>query len=361
MSDNDIPEPSRPVMDRALLARFVAGEASPADSAAVERWLAEDPVRGAELADLQRIWRRAGVLPSDARLDGLWRDLQRRIHEEPVRRAQPALRVLSPNRVSAQRPWWARRWTVGALVAAGIAAIAIGVVHRSDRMPAGVVPASLAERVYRTPRGQRGVVELADGSRAHLGPDSRIRVRLPDGGRREVFLEGEAVFDVVHDDRRPFLVYARNAVTEDLGTRFGVRAYPGDSGVRVVVVSGEVALWSARGAAALDAGHADSLRAYDMGELDAGGTIRIHRGIEPDRYLAWTRDHVAFDQASVADIAVWLERWYDVDVVIADPAIAARRLTLGLDAPSLEETLNAITVPMGLRYEHVGRRVTLRH
>jgi ferric-dicitrate binding protein FerR (iron transport regulator) len=184
-------------------------------------------------------------------------------------------------------------------------------------------------------------------------------VRLHENGRREVWLEGEAVFDVVHDERRPFLVYSGNAVTEDLGTRFAIRAYPGDHAVRVVVDEGKVALRPV-GPRAVDDTTSAILGARDLGELDAEGEARVRRGVNPETYLAWTQGRLVFRQATLAEIADQLQRWYDVDLTIPDRATAARRVTLDLRVGSLDDVLQAVTVPLGVRYERVGRQVTLR-
>ena len=62
------------------------------------------------------------------------------------------------------------------------------------------------------------------------------------GGTREVELEGEAYFAVVHDAARPFAVRAHGAVATDVGTAFDVRAYPEDAGARIAVTEGAVAV-----------------------------------------------------------------------------------------------------------------------
>lgn len=62
--------------------------------------------------------------------------------------------------------------------------------------------------------------------------------------RREVHLKGEAVFAVVHDSHRPFLVRSGPIITKVLGTRFRVRAVPSDSQIIVSVLSGKVSVYS---------------------------------------------------------------------------------------------------------------------
>jgi len=175
-----------------------------------------------------------------------------------------------------------------------------------------------------------------------------------------VQLDGEAVFDVVHDSRRPFLVYSGNAVTEDLGTRFGIRAYRSDPEVRVVVVSGKVALRRAQGT---PGGGPDSAGALlgpnDLGRLDAGGRATVVRLVDPAPYLAWTAGRLVFRQATLRQVAVELSRWYGVPIEISSEAIAGKRVTLDMPAQALPDALNAVTVPLNLRYTTTTRGVVL--
>ncbi|MFL5574379.1 MAG: FecR family protein, partial [Gemmatimonadaceae bacterium] len=206
-------------------------------------------------------------------------------------------------------------------------------------------------REFATARGQRATIRLVDGTRVELGYASRLRVAAfaPAAGRREMYLEGEAVFDVVHDPARPFVVHAGNAVTEDLGTVFGVRAYPGDAAVRVLVVSGEVALRPR-----LPAPGADSTSAVlgggQLGRLDARGRVEVESGVDTTEYLGWLSGHVSFHDAPLSEVAAELARRFDVTVTIADPRVAARRVTVEMPGGSLTQILDAVTTPIALHH-----------
>jgi transmembrane sensor len=203
-------------------------------------------------------------------------------------------------------------------------------------------------REFATRRGQQAAVTLADGSRVTLGPDTRMRVHTS-AAAREVELTGEAVFDVRHDAARPFVVRAAHAVTEDLGTTFGVRAYPGDSVVRVVVTEGAVALRAVAAPAATGA----RLGPGDVARLDRAGLARVDAG-GAEAYLAWTRGRVAFRNAVLSEVAAELERRYDVAIRFARPTDAQRRITVDMPAGTLAEVLDAVTVPLRLGYRRDG-------
>ncbi|MGQ0539853.1 MAG: FecR domain-containing protein, partial [Gemmatimonadaceae bacterium] len=251
-------------LDWILLVRYFAGEATPSERAQLESWAAAHPERAEELAALRQVWTDAGHIPSKARIDSMWTELLRRARSTgaspPVTErhaignleiargsaAQRPVRVLRfpPERRTAA--YW--RLTTAALAASTVIAVGMKWLGgKQDAPGVGATATQPALREFATARGQRATIRLLDGTRVELGYASTLRVAPFRAGRRELWLEGEAIFDVIHDERRPFVVHAANAITQDLGTLFSVRAYPDDDDVRVVVVSGLVSLRAKRG------------------------------------------------------------------------------------------------------------------
>jgi transmembrane sensor len=280
------------------------------------------------------------------------------VRETPARRGVRVLPLVPRER--APRARW--RVVAGA-IAASLLVVAGGTA--AWRARSGAERAGGAEpppREFSTARGQRATIHLVDGTRVELGFASTLRVRpFAAGGRRELSLEGEAVFDVAHDPRRPFLVHAANAVTEDLGTTFGVRAYPADSVVRVVVVSGRVALRERNPApgAPAPAARGAVLGPGELGRLDAAGRLEVERHVDTSEYVGWLAGRVSFRDARLDEVAAELERRYDVTIRIPDSTVAARRVTVDMTARSLTDVLDAATIPLDLRYRRVGGAIVL--
>src|SRR5439155_26622293 len=132
-----------------------------------------------------------------------------------------------------------------------------------------------------------------------------------------------------------------NAVTEDLGTEFGVRAYRTDADVQVVVVSGKVSLRRTGQTSGQAAGSVAALLGpNDLGLLGADGRTTVRR-VDPTRYLAWTTGRLVFRQATLREVAIQLQRWYGVSIEIPE-SIATRRVTLDMPVLSLAKVLNAV-------------------
>src|SRR3989442_5449990 len=87
------------------------------------------------------------------------------------------------------------------------------------------------------------VIRLQDGTQVTIAPKSRVRYTADFGrAHRDLYLDGEAYFQVARDSLRPLRVHTAGSVTEDLGTAFVVRAYGDQHTTEVVVTEGRVSL-----------------------------------------------------------------------------------------------------------------------
>jgi ferric-dicitrate binding protein FerR (iron transport regulator) len=210
-------------------------------------------------------------------------------------------------------------------------------------------------RSYVTERGQRAEVTLIDGTRVWLSADSHLEVPQSYGATtRDVILEGEAYFKVQHDAKRQFRVHAGESVSEDLGTEFDVRAYPGDSGAIVIVSSGRVALHHATASGTQV--ESTQLSGGQMGRLDRSGAVSVV-DVDVDGSLAWRKGRLAFEERPLRDVARELERWYDIDIALDDSALANTPLTASFTSQSADQALSIVAGALGAHYARDGRTV----
>ncbi|MEP6730248.1 MAG: FecR domain-containing protein [bacterium] len=354
-------------IDFTLLARYFAGESTREERALVDEWSAS-PENADEMLALRRLWHDAQTVPGSSRMDAMWTQLSHRMHAEdgvaavaapapqrpqlhaPSRRSTPVIELHARPKFSV------RQRVVAGLVAAALIPVMFVVARRSGNASDRAVAAASPMRTFSTARGQRSSLELTDGTRVQLGFGSTLRVASFTGGTRELYLEGEAMFDVVHDAKRPFIVHTALSHTEDLGTVFAVRAYPTDGVVRVTVASGRVMLRG--GTADSTVGAGTTLQAGQLADLDSAGHVTVMASPSADVLRAWQAGRIRFDNARLRDVAADLERRYDVTIRI--PATASdRRITVDMDAHSLTEVLDAIALPLNLRYRQTGGLVEL--
>jgi transmembrane sensor len=311
-------------MTSELLARYLGGEATPAERAVVEAW-ATDPANARELERLQAVWR-PGQGPGDWDTDAAWRRVAGQLEQAPEAGRRLAFKPRSP---------------ILAMAAALLLLVGTAWIWRLARPGIG------SPAVTVTQAGQQRTVDLPDGSRVVLAPTSELRV-AGDYGRqaRRVELRGEAWFEVEHDASRPFLVSAAGTITEDLGTEFLVRELPGGRGVEVVLQSGSASLrWQHQ-----DAAEAVVLVPSDLARLGEGDLrASVQSGAPVDALLGWREGRLAFSEAPATEVARQLMRWFPV-VVALDSTLASRQFTGTLQLGALDLALEVWTTALGVQH-----------
>ena len=201
-----------------LLERYLAGQVSAGEVDAVQRWLAQDPSHAVLLEDLRLIRQVAAQRVPDSSVNAAWATTGTALARPPASKS--------------------RRWLLASLAAAATVIVVLGGWQLLWRAPAW--------REIATEAGHRAVVRLRDGTQVTLAPSSRLRYLGAFGkSHRDVYLDGEAYFQVARDERVPFRVRTARSVTQDLGTAFVVTAYGDQGATEVVVTEGRVALWRA--------------------------------------------------------------------------------------------------------------------
>lgn len=336
-----------------LLERYLAGEASTEECQRVDAWLAEDPQRWVELRALRDALEEQEL--SDRAVEEavaeVWARLAPEIGaaEEPPtpagrRRRQSSREFALPRRV--------RKRSI-ALVAAIVALMIGGGIAATLLLRDPSAPAE-ALRVATTAPGERAAFRLPDGTQVMLGVASTLRYpRRFSRDAREVALEGEAYFKVVHEKERPFLVRAGDLLAKDLGTEFTVRAYSDDAGPHVVVREGRVAIRAAR------PGTSEQVVVPgQVGRLGEGEVITVEQA-DTAAYFAWTHGRLVFDQAPLHGALSQLGRWFDLEFRLSDSALGDTPLTATLKSQPTPEVLENLAASLGMRYRQQGRNVVL--
>ncbi len=330
------------------LERYLSGECTAAESARIEHWVAADPANAATLAAARRVWEATGPLPQRFSPDAALRAIRQRAHAtvphtrpRGVGSGATGLRALIPALgARAARPQSLMATMV--VVALGAGLVVGSLRHRGSLASPG--------RVYTTAAGQRLSVTLIDGTRLTLAPASRVRLSADYGQGmvgRELELEGEAYFAVVHDAAHPFAVRAHGAVARDVGTAFDVRAYPEDAGMRVAVAEGVVAIGGVE------------VRAGDVATA-ADGRAAVAHAVDVATLTTWRQGGLAFRDTPLTDVARDIARTFGLRVTIADSGLGTRPITATFGSESVDDVLDEVTHLVGARYERMGQRVVIR-
>ncbi|WP_255265982.1 FecR family protein [Sphingopyxis terrae] len=182
--------------------------------------------------------------------------------------------------------------------------------------------------------GEPRIVSLDDGSTVHLAPATAIAFTTGAKGRYLELLQGEAWFDVAHDEARPFRVMAGDSIVTVLGTAFSVRKT--DTGTDVAVQRGRVAV------ATNDA--APPARV----ELVAGQSLSLSKGastlaeIRPENVASWREGVAIVSDQSIGEVIERLRPWYKGFIVARGPGLMRRRVSGIYDLRDPDLALEAI-------------------
>jgi len=223
---------------------------------------------------------------------------------------------------------------IGAAIAACALALAlptIGLHLRADHI---------------TAPGHVEQVRLADGSTVRLGPDSAIAVDYGDGGRTVRLLSGQAMFDVAHDEARPFRVRAGDVTATVLGTSFDVRMLGSVTGIAVAHGHVRVEDASARPTGAHDL-HAGEWVRLDAGHAAETGTIA------PQLVGGWQRGEALAENRTVGSMIDEIRPWFAGRIIVADAGLAGRRVTGIYNVRDPEQALAMIVRPHGGRVTRI--------
>ncbi|TCD28550.1 DUF4974 domain-containing protein [Pedobacter psychrodurus] len=198
-------------------------------------------------------------------------------------------------------------------------------------------PVSAAYILYKAPLGQRISRSLPDGSKVWLNAGSTVRINKNFSRKiREVYLQGEAFFDVVHEEDRPFLIHTGEITTQVLGTAFNVSAYP-QKEISIVVSRGLVGVKDEHRLLGLV--KPDQQLKYDRRTKTSSS---VH--IDARLYTSWIHNELQLNNVSMEEAAETLSRWYNVKILFKDETLKNSMFTASFpnDAP-LKQVLNIIS------------------
>jgi len=191
-----------------------------------------------------------------------------------------------------------------------------------------------------SPAGMRSHVVLPDGTDLWLNADSKIKYGIPFiRENRQVELTGEAFLKVTKNGKAPFVVNAGAASVKVLGTRFNVKAYPEEEQIEIALSEGSVEF----SGTTVEGKKAEAtLIPNDFLVLDKQtGNVRLENR-DLGKYISWYQNILIFDDTPMPEVAVTLERWYGVKVIVADPEINKYRFTTTFENESLFRVLELL-------------------
>ncbi|SNY95405.1 FecR family protein [Flagellimonas pacifica] len=210
------------------------------------------------------------------------------------------------------------------------------------------------------PYGKKFRIELSDGTMVHLNSGSSLKypIKFLKGKNRDVFIDGEAFFDVIEDKEHPFTVHAGEVNVRVLGTNFNVSSYKEDVSVNTVLVSGHVKLYDA-------SDRYDSKTSFDI-EPEQMGVWNKEQGefsskqVDTNIHTAWMQGKLIFRDMPFKDIRKKLERHYNVSIVNSNEVFDENTFSAAFDIENIEEVLETFSRNFGIKYEIINNEVIIK-
>ena len=314
-----------------LVCRKLSGEATDTELKELDLLLSADTELFMQYKIQQQYWEQHEDPNQLVLEEGLQKLLQRldlpagnNINPEPVIRKRGAFTSL-------------RARLAAAASIAALMAIAFFFVQKSKSNTAALPLTSFEKK--QNSKGIKSTIQLADGSKVWLNADSRIQYpEVFEGGTREVYLNGEAFFEVAKNPSRPFIIHLANGTVRVLGTSFNIRAYDNEKVVETSVATGKVAFIPK---------YKNVAKKADTVFLTPNNKVRYQFNAEKIAVLptlalndkAWTEGKMIFKAMRLQEIAIELERNFGKKVVFLDEDTKNYILTGSFQNNTLEEVM----------------------
>lgn len=254
------------------------------------------------------------------------------------------------------------------LVAAALLLVIIGaILFRSIK-----IPATKMEVVAL--KGSKTNVKLPDGTLVWLNSDSKINYENDfSNKKREVWLSGEAFFDVKHDSTRPFIIHTTKINIKVLGTAFNVKSYPNDSYTETSLIRGKI-----------DVNFTDRpdehiilrpneklIVSKNQQTVQNSGdhkpekikislvSIEPTAKEEPLAETAWMNSKLVFNDTPFSEIANVLERRFDIKIIFTSNTSKDYRFTGTFEDEDLEEILQLMKITKPFNYGLNKKQLTI--
>ncbi len=217
-------------------------------------------------------------------------------------------------------------------------------------------PTQAAIHTLAIPRGGEFVLKLSDGTTVWLNAETELK--YPEtflGDERRVELNGEAYFEVAHNNEKPFYVVSGDHEVKVLGTSFNISAYEDEEQIVTTLINGGVRVQDKFDALEL------TLEPLEQSTLERFANTLTKKKVEPYQFVAWKEKTFYFEDRSLGDIMRIMARWYDIDVFFDDSTAAEIHFTGGFKRyEEFNKIGNKIEMTNEVQFEIKGNTVIIK-
>ena len=215
----------------------------------------------------------------------------------------------------------------------------------------------LSFHTLKVPYGKRFNIIFSDGSRVFLNSGSKIKypIKFLSNHKREVFLEGEAFFDVTENKSDLFIVNSNGINVEVYGTTFNVRNYPEDNNSDIVLVNGSIGITNSQN------NNVTKLTPGYKGSVNKESLLIEKSKINTKIYTSWIDGEFIFRNESFSQILKKLERLYNVTIIDNRKNDSNELFNASIDVENekIEEVLNYFNKIYNIEYQLFNNKIII--
>jgi transmembrane sensor len=236
----------------------------------------------------------------------------------------------------------------------------------------------VSQNTVSTNQGSKSKIQLPDGTQVWLNADSRLTYDENfTSPLREVHLTGEAFFDVAKDKEHPFIIHTQAIDLKVLGTAFNVRSYANEKQTEASLIHGsiEITLHNNPDKKIILKPNEKLVVQNNQFIMTGNKTIEAREEDAPMMILSrihfqkkdsvaseilWVKNKLAFDNESLENVALKIERWYDVTVTITDEKLKQTAYSGVFEDESLQQVMEALRLTGNFKYTINKKEVVIR-
>ncbi len=323
-------------MNETQIFNYISGQTNNEETQAIRSWASISEERQKELARIKNLW----VLTS------LNNEISPQMKEDEIRKIRKKIAVLKRNQYLKDFRFRKIHYAATVIILIGLS-ISFGYFisksfFLSDEKFTEII----------VPKGERSKLVLPDGSKVQLNSDSKLKFNSFNTKERKVILEGEAYFEVIHNNSRPFIVEASGLRIEDLGTSFNISNYPNDQSVVTYLHSGEIRV-------DLDKKKEVFLKPSEVFSYNKVNKDYSVSTVNDQRIIDWTKNILTIKGETLEQLAKKLERQFDIQITFNDEELKERTYSGSIKDEDLDTVLEAIKYTSTFNYEREGQNVIL--
>ena len=328
-----------------IVLRLLEGEEiTPEESSFLKQWIQDNPEKSKELHDLSLLWTKLDTLRevTDDVLSDKWSETKNKIS--------------GSGKINIRNIFITYRKYAAIFVLGALLPIVVTVYQNF------LSPKRLLSQVIEVPYGAKSTITLPDGTEIVLNAGSKISYNASFGHRRrDVALSGEAYFKVAKNKHKPFVVKTNTMTVTAYGTEFNVKCYMGENVTETTLVEGSVGIklsGKSRSKEYMLKPNQQLIYSYPDGKTNKGRLI-IAKNINTQIYTSWVYDKIQVNSISLKELAVKLERKYNVTIHIEDKDLEGLKFTGILENETIEQILQALELSASIRYKIDEREIWL--